>query len=1294
MTRLGVEPRPNDTLESLWDHYLDRSCDWMFSDTNLEGFLFHQSAKPMLVHITGRPGSGKSMMATFLIKRLEGMGFPVQFWYFRHDDQLKRNNRNCLLSLAFQMMIASEEYAQKVFAPGQDITPIARSDLRTLWQKLFVHLLDKIGSSSATPQPMYWVIDALDESESSQAFLGLFSHLKSLRFPLRVIFLTRLHTMTAATNRLRIEFPPERLLTIPLSTPRDSLELYVFEKLNYTHWGQEVKDSIMDRLIEKSEGCYLWLSLILRELVNCDTEEQLAEVLDKTPDQLVDVYSQIEATISRELRPADRRLVNLILAWVTCAERQLQKDELTEALKPEHMLNLKATTRRLCGDFVAIDKKDNFSMIHYTAKEYLLSQSSSALAVNALEAHTLIFRRCFSVLTDPRFRIRLRSEGCTGFIRYCCLSWSHHLARSDIANYGTEFAQEMAAFFNSTACLAWIEAVAIAGQLHVLTSTAKILVSFVESYHRISKEFIPLVQPVVEMDLLHSWSSELVRIVGKFGLHLSQHPGCIHSLIPLFCPADSMMSQHLRWSGLSAPRITGVSNTHWDDSLAKFTLGHGQSPKTILCHDTLFGIVTSDKAVVIHSASTFQQVARLDHQERVMTANFNSEGTLMVTGGLRTIKVWEVPDGRELCRFPNPDGMRAMDAVFTSDSSEIIVCCVDSNIRRQKVSEPEDWVQIHWQTNNEASLGRGGGTPSCVAFSPDGSQIAISHRTVPLTVWDTKTGNRIGRAEGRRGRHLTRRDNVDYPVRLTWCSGASEHIVGIFTNGTIFKWYPPDPQLEEMPDSPVATEIACSPDGRLIVSAQRDGSLKILSFESFSVVYNLHCAVRAQSVALSPDGRRIYDLRQSFCNVWEPNALIRMAEQDEKASDTASSHYDGSVAYSLGSEAVAVILEPVTTICASSVSTAIMFGTAGGKVKYQDEKGFLVEMSISPISMTCSTLSDCGKFFAAASMDNRVVVRRTPSDDLSVDLNHIFTTQASGAITQLLFGSDSRTLVVNTHKESDLWSLDNGSRLATWQTDSDGRGLWMENPYSSRALLFITSKEIESRLVTDMADTVASERWQIQVTDVEETVEDRMLRLAIEGGTEETISTNTPSMSVSKAFLTPRKSLIFLSLSENDPLRGTKGKHKRFSLLDTRFLSISPSQTTDRIAHSKPLPKQVSSLIKQPLGFVSDEPEARRGSRDPTTHRPSLGSISRPASNQFEEQCSLAFIDHDFWVRSWSIDDVDGNCRYHFFLPQDWVNMESLAHAVMTTDGRFICPRNGEVATVHHAIKLNGAEEV
>lgn len=169
--------------------------------------------------------------------------------------------------------------------------------------------------------------------------------------------------------------------------------------------------------------------------------------------ELRDVYERIEQNLGQNLRSADINLSKSILSWVVCSERQLNEVELGEALRPKFsVLSLRHTISRLCGDFVVIDKKGNISTVHHTAKDFLLkSATSMALAVNPGESHTFIFDKCLATLADPRFRLRLKIQGCTGFIRYSCLSWQYHMARSDELGHSHGFIRRLGSFLRSTA---------------------------------------------------------------------------------------------------------------------------------------------------------------------------------------------------------------------------------------------------------------------------------------------------------------------------------------------------------------------------------------------------------------------------------------------------------------------------------------------------------------------------------------------------------------------------------------------------------------------------------------------------------------------------------------------------------------------------------------------------------------------------------------------------------------------------------------------------------------------------
>ncbi|KAI7773485.1 hypothetical protein LA080_010575 [Diaporthe eres] len=1177
LDRLGVVGQPMETSDSLLEQYMPGSCDWILSNEQFISFLSDRSTQASILHINGLPGSGKSVLASFIIQHLEErLELPTKYWYLRYDDHLKRSNRQCLLSLAVQALHSVPGYSNKLRSIGKDVDSIARSDLRRLWNKLFFGILDEI--EEAGTHPVYWVIDAVDESESAQAFLGLLGNLRTLRFPLRVIVLARFQT--------------------------------------------------------KSQGSFLWLSLVVKELVTCDTDEQLQLVLDETPN----------------LRPADINLCKSILSWVVCSERQLNEVELGEALRPKFsVLSLRHTISRLCGDFVVIDKKGNVSTVHHTAKDFLLkSATSMALAVNPGESHTFIFDKCLATLSDPRFRLRLKSQGCTGFIRYSCLSWQYHMARSDELGHPHGFIRRLGSFLRSTAFLAWIEAIAVAGHLQILPSTAKALKSYVERTKRINADENPLSQPLEDMDLLGVWSTELVRLAGKFGTHLIQNPRSIYTLI----------------LGPLAPRVTGLSNYNWDDSLANFSLGNHQRPKAIYCMDSSFAILTSDQ-VTTYDASTFQETRKYTHNEAVIVLSFNDDGDMLVTGGVETMKVWNVATDQLLYTYSNPNRMRAMALAFSRDSSEILAFRVDSSLRRQLLSEPESWIHIPWKARNEPTHGRGGGAPIAAAFSPDGSKLVMSHRTAPISVWDTDSGNLIGRMERRAGRQFTRSSNLDYAVRLTR-NPATEHIVGAWSTGRIFKWYPFDAEHEEMENPSVkASEIACSPDGRLIVVGQMDGSLKILGFDSFTLLYSLSYMTRASAVAVSPDGRRIYDLRQSFCNVWEPNALIRMAEQDDRFSDAASSHYDASVTMSMISEASAPVLEAVTAVCYDPMTTAYAFGNDGGTIKYfSPESCDSFDMQCVTMSITCLVFSQDGRAIASANIDGSVFVRKV-SSDWQLEVTPILHIYSQNPVTQLLFDWSGEHLLVKCDELVNIWSLQTKCQISSHPSGAKASCLLprVAQPgfisIDAEALRYhgVDGSSFARELKIDL------DLWAIPDPYHNEKSTEKVSQYA-----------NFDELSYGRTIKTPDGSDTLITI-----LKSTRSGARLDTLaafLTATMLAATPNDTDSLLpldpapVSLRPLSRKIQSMIEVPLGFIGGAPQGWSGGIGGTTSRPSA---------------ELAFIDRDFWVRTWSVDDIEGMySKQQFFLSRDWVRLDSLKLASVTPDGRLLCPRAGEVAVVHN----------
>lgn len=103
------------------------------------------------------------------------------------------------------------EYSHRLLTVASSLDMIARSDLRNLWQKFVVKILHKLSGYD----PIYWVIDAVDESEPVQTFLGVLASLKTLRS----------QTTTKYFDRLRTSLPAQTISHTSMTNPEESLRL-------------------------------------------------------------------------------------------------------------------------------------------------------------------------------------------------------------------------------------------------------------------------------------------------------------------------------------------------------------------------------------------------------------------------------------------------------------------------------------------------------------------------------------------------------------------------------------------------------------------------------------------------------------------------------------------------------------------------------------------------------------------------------------------------------------------------------------------------------------------------------------------------------------------------------------------------------------------------------------------------------------------------------------------------------------------------------------------------------------
>jgi hypothetical protein len=755
---------------------MPNSCSWLESEEHYCDWLANKSFSPSVLWLNGPPGSGKSILATFVTAQLREMEKCCQYYYFRYGEREKRSPAALLRSLIYQMSSSQQQYCAKILRLVQKGHIFSKAESRVLWQKAVIGVLEKVELS----EPIYWVIDALDESDDPSKVISLLSGLSSSKLPLRVLITGRVQPLEQYFERLAKNLP---LLIVSSASGSSGADLrrFVEQEMEFVHCDPAYKIRIAEALLEKANGNFLWSRLVLTEMQDRFDPESIEGALQTLPSQLGDLYYRMEYTLVGSYKdPADMKFARTTLSWVACAHRQLSINELGQALQPEYPIaNLSRRVSQLCGEFVTIDKRDNIAIVHHTAREFLTTTAGLTLSVDLPQSHLHLFSKCLGVLMKPNLKMEVDTSSDLGFVRYAASSWSYHLGRS-CAHEDEKFLNLLVEFLSGRGVLIWIYMLATWGQLRILVSASKQLRLFVQRRSMIDHVESLLSESFQTKDFLDSWGVDLIKLVAKFGSHLTIHPHSIFTLVPAFCPAESCIHKQFGTDGDLS--IAGFSRATWDDYLVRFSVGRDSQALGILCSDRHFVTLTPSHVTVWY-ADTCEEASKIKHGERVLHMKFSVSGDMLVTCGFRTTKVWDLSTMQPLHSFQNPPDILAMDITFSENDTKILTFSDDGAVRSVSLASDGGWQHV------AASLGDGildsrYGSPKLVSFHPEGSQVAIAYRGVPVLVWNLAPLKFLGKCK-RPGEKDSTQFWADVNA-LDW-NPITGHIVGAYNDGCLFK---------------------------------------------------------------------------------------------------------------------------------------------------------------------------------------------------------------------------------------------------------------------------------------------------------------------------------------------------------------------------------------------------------------------------------------------------------------------------------------------------------------------------
>ena len=1247
MNILGIPERTDEDLEVLTERIMQGSCQWLLQRQSFQDWISDAPNKSGLLWLTGNPGAGKSVLASYIIALLKKRSFSgsCQFHFFLAGHRTKRTLSYLLRNIALQAALVHEDFCTRLLELHEN-TGIVFEQLKAtiIWEKIFEGILFRIPSQD----PFFWVFDGLDEAEAP---LDLIKFLSKIKAAVRINVLLLSRATKELVSGVRDFLPTTAHEGISADDNKDDIREYVISSIHRILPGEQAQEEIVEDILSKASGSFLWVRLALERIKdNWYTKDDIKAALTEIPAGMESLYERMIGLIADQA-PKPYKMAIRILTWVACAFRPLEIAELEIALRPDFQdfYNLEHTIQEICGHFIVVNKS-KVTLIHHTAAQFLLQKASDLpVTIVSSEGHQHIATVCINFLSDTSKWRRAFSNMQTTqqvnpsasdtygfddypFLSYALTYWAYHFSLAPAES--DDLLETILTFLEET-CLLWINGAALCKNLRVLTQSAQNFKTFLKRrMNTVAIKSSPSLTLSREGEL-RQWANDIIRVVGRFGRNLMEDPVSIHKLVVPFCPKESIISRSFGFTNRSAFSVSGIVSKKWDDCLARMTMGEDQTASKVICKDTFFvTLVGVDGTLIIWSSETCEEIRRFAHGEYVTCMTSSRTSNLVATAGFKTTRVWDITSGEELYRLPKARHHHTRTLAFGPEDDEILVGYDDCLIQCfDLVSSREKWQFLakepgSWDHNCARYM----------SISPDLTQVALVFRGRPVVVWSIQHSpsnfippKRCILTEDNM-RSAQEGDAWNAPEVALW-QPETDHLLIMYEDTKIVEWNVRDD--EQSPhDHMGARGMVLSHDGSLLLTSDKHGTLSIWTVPQYRLTYRLKYEEFVSDMAFSPDGTRFYDIRGTFCNVWEPDALIRSQDIDQ---DSASSNYE-----TINSEPVISSDDnsrvPITSLICNASNNFYCCGKEDGTVTMYEvptgRKVRQVAKHASSSSVIKLAWSDSEKYLASGDDSGRVMVKRLEAPSGSKDEWAVFKVidkRIDEAIEQLLFHTKDGLLLIAGQTIAYVMNLKTKAEVCRASHPDQSEGLWINHPSSTNLLTKVDTTQARQYLWKTLLPkdvSIASSLQAIQLT-------------------------NPPG-----------------KIKRGVPIRG------RWLILE--ILSTDPNHASSRSRH-------IELLEFEKKSPDTDTETSSSSSSSKRENVDGLAQHVRHLIGCFQDQ--VVFLDHQFWLCTWALETVYRKHKRHFFLPKDWLSPMTLRLIALNAQGTLLCPRNGEVAIVQSGLK-------
>ncbi|KAF5647479.1 hypothetical protein F52700_1339 [Fusarium sp. NRRL 52700] len=365
------------------------TAKWVFDTTEFRDWIAING--PPVLHVTGKIGSGKTVLSSSIVEKLSQIRPPEQFvsFFFARFDDPHSLNADTIIRSCIQQLISAID----MDSLDQNIASELDENLSEAKLALFsLNLLSRLYHSAAKAIKQWFiVIDGLDECSADQQskllkfYQDIISRNDTMHY-ISVIFASR----ETCTNAIRSIFPgSKRLVTGQHSTSADIgsyVDDIIIDKLST---GQLVisdpmlLDEILRTIASKEQGMFLWAFFAIEDICSGKTDNEIRQALQDIPG---DLPATFDRALSRIVQNRNQDIARKAFMWTKATSQPLTLLQFREALsiKPgQHTLrqeDLISGIERLpvwCENLIYVEETDNtVRFSHHSIQEYLLASDS------------------------------------------------------------------------------------------------------------------------------------------------------------------------------------------------------------------------------------------------------------------------------------------------------------------------------------------------------------------------------------------------------------------------------------------------------------------------------------------------------------------------------------------------------------------------------------------------------------------------------------------------------------------------------------------------------------------------------------------------------------------------------------------------------------------------------------------------------------------------------------------------------------------------------------------------------